>query len=76
MRDLRIFLAEGAAAFLKYFVMFLYSAWALKLGLIDTSMNPLFALLMVPLSIYGLWVIVRKATAHVARLGGEADAVR
>ena len=71
MRLFQLFLAEGAASFLKIFVMGLYSAWAFKLGLIDTETNALFALTMVLLSIYGLWVIVSKTSAHIARLGEE-----
>ena len=76
MQLLRILLGEGAVSFLKVFVMAGYSAWAFKLGVIDADTNPLFALIMVLLSIYGLWVIIRNASARVLRTaegnpGGE-----
>ncbi len=78
MRLLKIALSEGATSFLKVFVLCLYSAWAIKLGFIDTDTNPLFALAMVLLSIYGLWVAVRKASKYLVRViegSGERDAV-
>jgi len=77
VRLLRIFLAEGAATFLKVFLVGLYAAWAFKLAVIDTELNPLFALTMVLLSIYGLWIVVRKASEYLARTiegSDEADA--
>ena len=79
MRLLRVTLAEGVTVFLKFIMMPLYSAWAVKLGVIDAATNPLFAVTMVLLSIYGLWVIVRKASEYLVRIiegNGEADAVR
>lgn len=51
------------------FIMSVYSAWSIKLGLMDTDINPLFALLMVLLSIYGLWVIIKTASAYLFRSG-------
>jgi len=78
MRLLKIFLAEGAATFLKVFVVGLYAVWAVKLGFIDTEMNQLFAVTMVLLSIYGLWVVVRKASEYLIRTierNEQADAV-
>ena len=65
MRLLRIAVQEGATSFLKVLVMGVYSAWAVKLGIIDTDTNPLFALAMVLLSIYGLWVVVRRASKYL-----------
>lgn len=65
---MRSFLGAFVSAGLKMFIMATYSAWAVKLGLLDSDLHPLFALLMVPLSIYGLWVIVRALAGRVERL--------
>ena len=74
MRLLRIVVSQGATSFLKVFVMSVYSAWAIKLGFIDTGMNPLFALAIVLLSIYGLWAVVRRASDYlVSIMGGSAE---
>ncbi len=75
---LRIAIAAGASTGLKMFVMCVYSAWAVKLGIIDADTNLLFALTMVLLSIYGLWVVVARASEYLVRFiegSSEADAV-
>lgn len=67
MRLFRIIVAEGAATFLKIVVMAFYSAWAVKLGFVESDINPLFAAVIVLLSIYGLWVVVRQASEFLVR---------
>jgi hypothetical protein len=73
MRLLKTLLAEGSSVFLRMFAMIVYSAWAIKLGVIDTDTHPIFALAMVLLSIYGLWVLVRRASEHLIRWGETAS---
>ena len=74
MRLLRIALAETIAISLNVFLMIVYSLWAFKLAVLDTDINPLFALTMVLLSIFGLWVIVRKSSHYLVRvIEGNAE---
>lgn len=68
MRLMRINAAEAVATCLKVLVLAAYSAWAFKLGVIDTDTPPLFAVTMVLLSIYGLWAIIRKTSEHLVRI--------
>jgi hypothetical protein len=72
----RIVAAAFAASFLKMVAMLLYSAWAIKIGLLDSNMNPLFAIAMVGLSIIGLWIIVGRAAERMVVLTNRDRAGR
>jgi hypothetical protein len=43
----------------------IYGAWATKILVIDSDMNPAFTTLAVALSIYGLWICVRRTSDFV-----------
>ena len=61
---------EGASRILVLF----YAIWAVKLGLIDSNIHPVFAIVMIALSTYGLWVASDRVTRHVTRIvSGEAN---
>jgi len=78
MRLWRIAVSEGATSYVKIFVMGVYLTLAIKLGIIDTDTNPLFALAMVLLSIYVLWIVVRRASKYLVGViegSGERDGV-
>jgi hypothetical protein len=62
---IRVVLAASATSFFKMFAMCVYSAWAFKLAVIDSQMNPLISIPMVALSIYGLWVIVARIANRI-----------
>jgi hypothetical protein len=52
----------------------IYAIWAVKIGLIDSDIRPLFAILMIGLSIYGLWIATQRFTHFVTPIvSGEAD---
>lgn len=63
----RVFFASAIPAAFKMFVMATYSIWAFKLSILDSDTHPLFALVMVSLSIYGLWVVVKKLADYAER---------
>jgi len=63
----RMVVGEFAASFVKLFAMATYSAWAIKIGLIDSNMNTLFAIPLVGLSIFGLWTIVGWASQRIVQ---------
>jgi hypothetical protein len=51
-----------------------YAAWATKLILIDSEVNPLLAAAAVSLSVYGLWVLVRKSTDYfIAKMSHDDE---
>lgn len=52
----------GAIEGIRPVLVAFYAAWAAKLILIDSQVNPPFAAAAVSLSVYGLWVVVRKST--------------
>ena len=67
-------MAGGIDGGVKVFVVPFYCAWAVKLGLIDSDIHPLFALLMIALSAYGLWIITERVTRRVTSIvSGEAN---
>ena len=68
MRSLRIIADEALSPGLKVILMPLYSAWAIKLAIVETETNLLFATTIVLLSIYGLWVLVENATGFLSRV--------
>ena len=67
MSLLRIFLATSVSTGFKTVTMLFYSTWALKLGVIDSDVNPAFSFPAVLLSIYGLWVIVGRLAEQAER---------
>ena len=68
MLTFRSLLAVCFSAGLKTATMLFYSTWALKLGVIDSDVNPAFSFPAVLLSIYGLWVIVGRFSEQAERL--------
>lgn len=62
------YVALFGVAFLKVFAMAVYSAWAVKF-LVSESPSPLFGLLALVLSIYGLWVIIRNVSDYWLKKG-------
>jgi hypothetical protein len=75
MKFIRSVFAGAVSGAFKSFAIVAYSAFALKIGFIDSNVHPLFALFMVLLSIYGLWRIVGALAAHAERLiKGDAEA--
>ena len=68
MLTFRSLLAVCFSAGLMTATMLFYSTWALKLGVIDSDVNPAFSFPAVLLSIYGLWVIVGRFSEQAERL--------
>jgi hypothetical protein len=67
-RFIRECLAGAIEGGVKVFVVPVYCAWAVKLGLIDSNIHPLFAMLMIGLSAYGLWIITDRVTRRVTSI--------
>jgi hypothetical protein len=73
-RFIRAGLAGAIDGGVKVFVVPVYCVWAVKLALIDSNIHPLFAMLMIGLSAYGLWIITNRITRRVTSIvSGEAN---
>ena len=66
----RLLAAEAVTSFLKMLLVCLYGAWAAKTVVIDSDINPLFAISLAVLSTYGLWIIVKRISDYVV---GQAE---
>lgn len=70
VKTFRLVSGYFAASFLRMFAMCVYSIWAIKLGM-ASNLDPLFALAMVGLSIYGLWVLVSHVSRRIEQLADK-----
>ncbi len=64
----------GAIKGVRPFLLFVSGAWAVRLVLLNSDVNPLFALAAISLSVYGLWVLVGgRSDALIAKLDSSSS---